>query len=438
MRSSDEIRGQILELAEKYHAQAFAPKPFVPGQSAIRPSGAVFDADEMKGILNVGLDFWLTAGRCTAELEKKLGEFVGANHVRLVNSGSSACLLAVATLTAPELGERRLMPGDEVITVACGFPTTVAPIVQVGCVPVFVDITVPTYNIDVEMLEAALSPRTKAIVVAHMLGNPFDIWPVRTFAWDHNLWLIEDCCDALGSTYRGIKCGTFGDLATLSFFPAHHITTGEGGAVLANTLAMDMLAASFRDWGRDCHCDPGTDGACGKRFEQKWGTLPYGFDHKYVYSHLGYNLRMTEMQAAIGVAQMDKLPGFIEKRRANFKQLSAGLEDLREFFVLPEATPGSDPSWFGFPIGLRWDEFTRDELTGYLESRKIGTRMMFGGNLTRHPAFAGTQYRIVGNLANSDWAMNNAFWIGLWPGLSEDMIQYVVEEIHRFCRRAKA
>lgn len=439
MTDLGELRNQIMMLAAKYHDLAFAPKPFVPGQSAVSPSGAKFDFEEMRGILNVGLDFWLTTGKYAACLEAGLAQFVGTRFARLVNSGSSANLVAVSALTSLTLGDRRIKPGDEVITVACGFPTTVNPIIQVGAVPVFVDVTVPTYNIDVVQLEAALSPKTKAIVLAHMLGNPFNVDAVQEFAWKHNLWLIEDCCDALGSTWREVKCGTFGDMSTFSFFPAHHITCGQGGAVLTNDPDLDHLVRAFRDWGRACNCEPGQNGICGKRFSQQSGTLPFGFDHKYTFSEIGYNLQITDLQAAVGCAQMAKLPQFIRDREKNFRRLWYGLADLQDKLVLPEATPGSKPEWFGFPIGVRdMAGFSRNELTAHLESKKIGTRLMFAGNLIRHPAYEHTNYRVVGKLTNSDYVMNNVFWIGIWPGLDNVMIDYVVDEIHAFCRRATA
>jgi CDP-6-deoxy-D-xylo-4-hexulose-3-dehydrase len=349
----------------------------------------------------------------------------------LVNSGSSANLAAVSALTSPRLGDRRLVPGDEVITVAAGFPTTVNPIFQNGLVPVFVDVTVPTYNVDVAQLEGALSPRTRALIIAHTLGNPFDLAAVTGFARRHGLWLIEDCCDATGSTYHGRKVGTFGDLATTSFYPAHHITMGEGGAVLTGQPLLRTLVESFRDWGRDCWCQPGCDNTCGKRFEWRHGGLPHGYDHKYTYSHVGYNLKLTDMQAAVGVAQLRKLDGFIGARRRNFQMLREGLREMEEFFILPQATPGSEPSWFGFPIAVRPDApFSRNQVTSYLEERKIATRLLFGGNLVRQPAYDGREYRVAGSLKNADFVMNQVFWIGLYPGIGPAILEYMLESLH--------
>jgi CDP-6-deoxy-D-xylo-4-hexulose-3-dehydrase len=354
----------------------------------------------------------------------------------LVNSGSSANLLALSCLTSPQLKERQLRPGDEVLTVAAGFPTTVNPIFQNQLVPVFLDVTIPTYGVDVERLEAAIGPRTKAIFMAHTLGNPFDLAAVAACAKKHNLWLIEDCCDALGSTYQGRLAGTFGDLATFSFYPAHHITMGEGGAVLTNSRQLKKLVESFRDWGRDCWCQTGHDNTCRRRFDWKLGELPYGYDHKYTYSHVGYNLKLTDMQAAVGVAQLDKLPDFIRRRRENFRTLHEGLSDLQDVFVLPQATEGSDPSWFGFPIGVRAEApFGREELLRHLETQRVGTRLLFGGNLLRQPAYQGLNYRVAGELPNSDWVMNRVFWIGVYPGLDAGRVAHQLDAIHRFSAR---
>jgi len=386
---------------------------------------------EIEFLVNAALDFWLTTGRYADQFEKEFARFIGVRSAILVNSGSSANLVALSTLTSPKLADERLRPGDEVITVAAGFPTTVNPIFQNGLVPVFVDVSLPTFNVNVGQLEVALSDRTGAIVLAHTLGNPFDVDAVVDFARQHDLWLIEDCCDAVGSTYKGQKAGTFGDLATTSFYPAHHITMGEGGCVLSDKPLLKTLAESFRDWGRDCWCAPGKENTCGKRFDWQLGDLPHGYDHKYVYSHVGYNLKATDMQAAVGVAQLKKLPSFINTRKSNFLYLKAGLQDLEEFFVLPEATPHSDPSWFGFPMLVRESApFSRNSLIDFLTSRKIATRQLFGGNLVRQPAYAGLNYRVVGDLPNSDRIMNQAFWIGVYPGLTRAMLDYVLESFH--------
>jgi CDP-6-deoxy-D-xylo-4-hexulose-3-dehydrase len=394
-------------------------------------SGKVFDAAEMCALVDSALDFWLTTGRFADRFEREFARWCSVRDCLLVNSGSSANLLAVSAWTSPKLGNRRLVPGDEVITVAAGFPTTVNPILQNGLVPVFVDVTVPTYNVDVNQLDAALSPRTRAMILAHTLGNPFDLEAVTRFAQQHDLWLIEDCCDAVGATYQGRKVGTFGDLATTSFYPAHHITMGEGGAVLTGQPLLRSIVESFRDWGRDCWCQPGCDNTCGKRFDWQLGDLPYGYDHKYTYSHVGYNLKATDMQAAVGVAQMEKLDGFIESRRRNFEALRAGLRELEEFFILPEATPGSEPSWFGFPLAVRESApFTRNQVTQYLEERKIATRLLFGGNLVRQPAYHERAFRVAGSLKNADFVMNQVFWIGLYPGIGPEILDYMLETLH--------
>jgi CDP-4-dehydro-6-deoxyglucose reductase, E1 len=429
-----DLREQILRLVGEYHAEAFAAKDFVSGESAVPVSGKVFDAAELQHLVDASLDFWLTTGRYAARFEKEFARWMGIRECLLVNSGSSANLCAVSALTSPKLGDRRLVPGDEVITVAAGFPTTVNPIIQNGLIPVFVDVTLPTYNVDVTQLEAALSPRTRALIIAHTLGNPFDIDAVTEFARRHKLWLIEDCCDAVGSTWRGRKVGSFGDFATTSFYPAHHITMGEGGAVLTNQPLLRTLAESFRDWGRDCWCQPGCDNTCGKRFDWQLGELPCGYDHKYTYSHIGYNLKLTDMQAAVGVAQLQKLDGFLAARRQNFARLREGLRELEEFFILPEATEGADPAWFGFPIAVRPDApFSRNQVTSFLEQRKIATRLLFGGNLTRQPAYQGQNFRTIGNLRNTDFVMDRVFWIGLYPGLTAAMLDYTVETFRSLC-----
>ncbi len=428
MSRADELRQKIRGLTAEYYREAFAAKPFVPGETPVQVAGRVFDEAEMESLIDAALDFWLTAGRFAEEFERDFARFVGVRTATLVNSGSSANLLAVSALTSERLGERRLRAGDEVITVAAGFPTTVNPMIQAGLVPVFVDIQVPTYNIDPSQLEAALSAKTRAVMIAHTLGNPFDLDAVTAFVKQHNLWLIEDCCDAVGSTYRGQKVGTFGDLATTSFYPAHHITMGEGGAVLAEKPLLKTLVESFRDWGRDCWCAPGDANTCGKRFDWQLGELPHGYDHKYTYSHIGYNLKATDLQAAIGVAQLKKLPAFIEARKRNFATLRQALSGLEEIFVSPEATSNSEPAWFGFPILLRPEApFARTDLITYLDDRKIGTRLLFGGNLTRQPAYKNVPYRKIGTLANSDLVMNQLFWIGVFPGLTQPMLDYMIE-----------
>lgn len=424
------LRQEILALVTRYCDIAFAEKPFVPGETSVPVSGRVFDADELIHLVDSSLDFWLTTGRYAEQFEREFAGFLGARHALLCNSGSSANLLALTCLTSPKLGDRRLQPGDEVVTVAAGFPTTLNPIIQNNLMPVFLDIELGTYNIDVSHLEEAIGPRTKAIMLAHTLGNPFNLDVVLDVAEQHNLWLIEDNCDALGSTYRGQLTGSFGDLATVSFYPAHHITMGEGGCVLTNRGQLKRLVESFRDWGRDCWCAPGHDNTCGKRFEWQLGDLPYGYDHKYTYSHIGYNLKLTDMQAAIGVAQLKKLPGFIEARKRNWRLLYEGLKSLDEFFILPEATPNSDPSWFGFLLTVRPEApFSRNDLVRYLERCKIGTRLLFGGNLTRQPAYQSVPYRVVGELVNTDLVMNQTLWVGVYPGLTSEMILYMIDSI---------
>lgn len=430
---SDELRAAVLALVREYYEETFAAKEFVPGESPVPYAGRVFDAEELVHLVDASLDFWLTTGRFARNFERGFARFFGRREAILVNSGSSADLIALTTLTSPKLGDRALIPGDEVITVAAGFPTTVNPIIQNRMIPVFVDVQVPTYNIDVSQLEAALSPRTRAVMIAHTLGNPFDLAAVTDFTRRYDLWLVEDCCDAVGSLYGGKQVGTFGDLATVSFYPAHHMTMGEGGCVLADKPLLRTIAESFRDWGRDCWCDPGKDNTCGKRFKWELGSLPCGYDHKYTYSHIGYNLKLTDMQAAVGVAQLKKLPGFIEARKNNFRILYEGLSSLEEFFILPEPTPNSDPSWFGFPIAVRpGAPFNRDDVTQHLEQRKIATRLLFGGNLVRQPAYRDIEKRVIGDLRNSDFVMNNVFWIGVYPGIDRNKIDYVVSVFEDF------
>ncbi len=428
---ADDLRQQILELVSAYHQEAFSSPAFVPGESAVPVSGRVFDASDVQALVDSSLDFWLTTGRFAAQFERAFARYFGLRGATLVNSGSSANLLAMTALTSPRLNERRLVPGDEVITVAAGFPTTVNPIIQNGLVPVFVDVHIPTYNVDVGQLEQAHSDRTRAVMIAHTLGNPFDLKAVKEFVDRHQLWLIEDCCDAVGSTYEGRMVGTFGDLATVSFYPAHHITMGEGGCVLTEKPLLKTLIESFRDWGRDCWCEPGKQNTCGKRFAWELGELPCGYDHKYTYSHIGYNLKLTDMQAAVGVAQLAKLPGFIEQRKANFRALREGFRDLEEFFILPEATQGSDPSWFGFPIAVRpGGPLARNAVIEYLETRKIATRLLFAGNLIRQPAYRDVRFRVASHLSNTDFVMNNVFWIGVYPGITPRMLDYILETFH--------
>jgi CDP-4-dehydro-6-deoxyglucose reductase, E1 len=433
MSKAAELRERILSLVAEYWVERFPREEFVPGTTPIPVSGKVFDAKEIQSLVDSALDFWLTTGRFAERFEKQFACLFGRRFSVLVNSGSSANLLALSALTSSKLGARRLTAGDEVITVAAGFPTTVNPILQCDLVPVFVDITLPTYNIDVRQLQEARSNRTRAVMIAHTLGNPFDLATVKRFTEEHGLWLVEDCCDAVGSTYDGKLVGTLGDLATTSFYPAHHITMGEGGAVLGDTPLLKTIVESFREWGRDCWCDPGKANTCGKRFDWCLGELPRGYDHKYIYSHIGYNLKATDMQAAVGVAQLQKLPDFIEARKRNFAILKAGMCDLEELFVLPQATPKSDPSWFGFPLLVRpGAPFSRVELIAFLEERRIASRALFGGNLTRQPAYKDVCYRKVGDLRNSDLVMNNLFWIGVYPGLTKEMLNYVIESFHVF------
>jgi CDP-6-deoxy-D-xylo-4-hexulose-3-dehydrase len=427
------LRTQIAALVEEYAAITLAPQPFLPGVSAVPPSGKQLDAQELKYMVDASLDGWLTTGRFNAEFEKKLAAFIGVKHLITVNSGSSANLVAFSTLTSPKLGDRAIKQGDEVIGVAAGFPTTVNPILQFGAVPVFVDVDRLTHNIDASKIEASIGPKTKAIMLAHSLGNPFNLDVVVALCKKYNLWLIEDCCDALGSTYKGQMCGTFGDIATLSFYPAHHITMGEGGAVFTNNEELKTIAESFRDWGRDCYCAPGKDNTCGKRFCWKLGDLPEGYDHKYTYSHLGYNLKITDMQAACGLAQLEKAPRFIQARKDNFAFLKERLAACEEFLHLPQATEGSDPSWFGFPITLKENSpVTRLDLLTYLDQNKVGTRLLFAGNLTRQPYIVGAKYRVSGDLTNTDNVMNNTFWIGVQPSLTPAMLEFAASKIETY------
>jgi CDP-4-dehydro-6-deoxyglucose reductase, E1 len=430
-KTKEQLRNQILELVREYHGVAFPTREFIPDQSIVPVSGKVFDHTEMQHLVDSSLDFWLTTGRFAKQFEREFAKWFGVRSCLLVNSGSSANLVALSALTSPQLGDRRLLPGDEVITAAEGFPTTVNPIVQNNLVPVFLDAHIPTYNIDTAHLEAAISSKTKAIMIAHTLGNPFNVAAVMETAKRHNLWVIEDSCDALGATYNGQKVGTFGDLATVSFYPAHHITMGEGGAVLTNNPLLKKLVESFRDWGRDCWCEPGVDNTCGKRFDWQLGELPHGYDHKYTYSHIGYNLKLSDMQAAVGVAQLEKLDGFIQRRKDNFNYLLEQLRPLEQYLILPEATPNSDPSWFGFPITVREDAtVSRNTLVQHLEKHKIGTRLLFGGNLLRQPAYKDIVHRVVGSSEQTDRVMNQTFWIGVYPGLTREMLDFIVSSLH--------
>jgi CDP-6-deoxy-D-xylo-4-hexulose-3-dehydrase len=431
--TADALRRQILDLVVQYHDAKFAAREFRPGESPVPVAGRVFDAAEIVELVDSSLDFWLTTGRFADQFEREFARWIGIRHALLCNSGSSANLLALSALTSESLGPRRLKPGDEVITAAAGFPTTVNPTIQNGLTPVFVDVELGTYNADVNRVEEAIGPKTRAIMLAHTLGNPFDLGAIADLAARHDLWLVEDNCDALGSTYDGRLTGTFGDLATFSFYPAHHLTMGEGGCVATGNSRLKTLVESFRDWGRACWCAPGADNTCGKRFDWQLGELPAGYDHKYIYSHIGYNLKATDMQAAVGVAQLKKLPGFIAARKQNWQRLYERLTPWEEHLILPRATPRSDPSWFGFPITVKQDApFARLELVRFLESRRIGTRQLFGGNLTRQPAYRNVPFRLVGSLANADFAMRNTFWIGVYPGLSEAMIDYIGESFTDF------
>lgn len=428
-----ELRSQISLLVEEYKRIALAPATFFPGVTAVPPSGKLLGGNELNYMVEASLDGWLTTGRFNDQFEVKLAEFLGVKHLITVNSGSSANLIAFSCLTSERLGERAIQPGDEVIAVAAGFPTTVNPILQFGAVPVFVDVEMCTYNIAADKIEEAISSKTKAIMLAHTLGNPFNVSILKALCEKYNLWLVEDCCDALGSEYMGQKVGTFGDIGTLSFYPAHHITMGEGGAVFTNNVELKKIAESFRDWGRDCYCPPGKDNTCSKRFCWQLGTLPAGYDHKYTYSHLGYNLKITDMQAACGLAQLEQAQSFIEKRKENFNFLHNRLLACEEFLILPEATLHSNPSWFGFPITLKEDApVARLELLQYLDQKKVGTRLLFAGNLIRQPYMLGRNFRVSGSLENTDRVMNQTFWIGLQPALTEEMLNYSVTQIETY------
>lgn len=433
MQESEKIRQEILEKTKEYYKVKFANPEFTPGKSKINYAGRVFDEKEIVNLVDSGLDFWLTSGRFSEEFAMKLSSYFGLSNVILVNSGSSANLVAISALTSPKLSDRRLMPGDEVITVAAGFPATITPIIQNNLVPVFIDVSIGTYNIIPERIEAAISPKTKAIFVAHTMGNPFDMDALVAISKKYNLWLVEDNCDSVGSLYNGQLTGTFGHLSTVSFYPAHHITTGEGGCVMTNDEELARIARSFRDWGRDCYCEGGENNTCGKRFTQQFGNLPQGYDHKFVYSHIGYNLKMTDMQAAVGAAQIDKLPDFIKKRRENFRRIYEGLAPFTKYLTLPVWKEGSEPSWFGFLITVKPDAgFTRNELTFFLEEHMIETRNLFSGNLLQHPAFTDINHRVVGGLENTDYIMHNTFFIGTYPGLTEQKLDYILSVFSDF------
>lgn len=434
-RNATEIKNEIFDLVKEYYSEVFAATGFVPGATVVPVSGKVFDHEEINSIVESALDGWFTTGRFNEAFEKELAKFINTKRVITVNSGSSANLLAFASLTANELGERAIKPGDELITVAASFPTTLNPALQYGVVPVFVDVHIPTYNIDVTKIEAAITPKTKAIMIAHTLGNPFNVEEVAEICKKHNLWLIEDCCDALGATVNGKHVGTFGDIGTLSFYPAHHITMGEGGAIFTKNSKLVTIIESFRDWGRDCWCASGCDNTCGKRFDWQLGDLPQGYDHKYIYSRIGYNLKITDMQAALGLAQLKKLPAFINKRNSNFEKIKEGLNPLNHKIILPEATPGTIPSWFGFLITVKDNAgITRNELVTKLNDAKIATRLLFAGDVRKQPYFKNIHYRSVGQLTNTSIIMNNTFWIGVTPMITDDMIEYMVETFVKILR----
>jgi CDP-6-deoxy-D-xylo-4-hexulose-3-dehydrase len=433
MKNEKLIREEISKLVEEYATIKYRKSEFIPGVTLIPPSGKLLGESELQNMVAASLDGWLTTGRFNKQFEEKLADFLGVRFCLSVNSGSSANLVAFNTITSPKLGDRAVKKGDEVIGVAAGFPTTVNPIIQYGAIPVFVDVDIRTHNIDTELIEDAITPKTKAIMLAHALGNPFNVGKVKQLCDKYNLWLIEDTCDALGAEFNGQKCGTFGDIGTLSFYPAHHMTMGEGGAVFMNDPELKVIAESFRDWGRDCYCPPGCDNTCGCRFEQKHGDLPFGYDHKYVYSHSGFNLKITDMQAACGLAQLEKLDYFIKKRRSNYEYLRSRMATLTDFLQLPEPTPNSNPSWFGFPLTIKSESgFTRVDLTKFLDDNKIGTRLLFAGNLLKQPYFKDVKYRVEGDLTNTDITMNNTFWLGVQPALEKEHLDYVCEKLEEF------
>lgn len=436
MLNHKELRKQITALTAEYFKARFEERGFIPGKTKVNYAGRVFDEEELQNAVNASLDFWLTEGRFSEEFSSKISEFLGIEHVLLTNSGSSANLLAFSALTSEKLGDKRLKPGDEVISVAAGFPATVTPIIQNGMIPVFVDLSIPTYNIDIEMLKKAITPKVRCIFLAHTLGNPFDIDAIMELAKEYDLWVVEDNCDAFGSEYKGKKTGTFGHLSTISFYPAHHITTGEGGAICTNDPQLARIVRAFRDWGRDCYCAGGDNNTCGKRFSQQFGTLPFGFDHKYVYSEIGYNLKMTDIQAAIGAAQMDKLPDFCESRKTHFQEWKRIFSKYPQYFITPEATEGADPSWFAFIVTLKEDcPFKRDDLTKYLNDNLIETRNLFAGNMTKQPAYLGKNWRIADHLNQTDYIMNNTFFLGTYPGLTDEMFNYVEEKLDEFVKK---
>ena len=433
MKTTESLRKDIAELVSQYAALQYVKKPFEAGKTVVPPSGKVIGETELQYMVEASLDGWLTTGRFNDQFEKELAEFIGINHLITVNSGSSANLVAFSTLTSPKLGIRAIKKGDEVIGVAAGFPTTVNPVVQFGAIPVFVDVDSETHNINADLVEAAITPKTKAIMLAHTLGNPFNLEKIKQICEKHHLWLIEDCCDALGAKYNGQHVGTFGDIATCSFYPAHHITMGEGGAVFTNDPKLAVIAESFRDWGRDCYCKPGCDNTCGKRFNMQLGSLPEGYDHKYTYSHLGYNLKISDMQAACGLAQLKRLPEFITKRNSNFDYLAQRLSTLSDFIELTKPTENSEPSWFGFPITVKESSgVSRVDLTKNLDQNKIGTRLLFAGNLIRQPYFEGLEYRVVGELTNTDITMHQTLWLGIYPGLGNEQLNYIAEKMEEF------
>ncbi len=429
----DTLREHILNLVDKYAEEKFRTSEFIKGETIIPPSGKVIGGNELKNMVEASLDGWLTTGRFNLLFEQKLAKFLGVKHCLSVNSGSSANLVAFSALTSPKLGNRAIKKGDEVIGVAAAFPTTVNPAIQFGAIPVFVDVDLDTHNINADLIEAAITPKTKAIMLAHTLGNPFNLEKVKEICEKQKLWLVEDTCDALGAEYNGQKVGTFGDIGTLSFYPAHHITMGEGGAVFMNDSLLKSVAESFRDWGRDCYCAPGKDNTCGCRFSQQHGDLPFGYDHKYVYSHAGYNLKITDMQAACGLAQLDRLDEFIQKRRDNFNYLYSKLEGLEDFIQLPQATENSVPSWFGFPLTIKSESgVQRVDLLKYLDQNKIGTRLLFAGNLIKQPYFESVKYRVSGDLTNTEITMNNTFWLGIYPALGKEHLDFVAERLEEF------
>jgi len=438
MKIEKKIRKEIFKKIKELYKLRKAREKFIPGKTRINYAGRIYNERELINLVDASLDFWLTAGRYAEQFEKEFAKFLGLKYCLLTNSGSSANLLAISALTSPKLGEKRLKPGDEVITTACGFPTTLNPILQNNLTPVFIDVDLGTYNIQADKIEKVISKKTKAIFIAHALGNPVNLDKIARIAKKNNLWLIEDNCDALGSKYNGKYTGTFGDISTCSFYPAHHITTGEGGAVLTNNPLLKKIIVSFRDWGRDCWCQPGHDNTCGKRFKMKMGEMPFGYDHKYIYSHIGYNLKITDMQAAVGVAQLKKLPLFIKARRKNFTSLYGLFKKYEKYFILPKTENNSQPCWFGFPLLVRPNaSFIRAEIVNYLEENKIATRMLFGGNLTKQPAYQNIKYRVFGSLKNTDLVMNNLFWIGVYPGITKEKLKYIAAVVNNFFKQNK-